>query len=587
MNQSVFYVDKTTDTFADVLLTYGVATLLDHLLRDNVGQRTVRVKDAGSVYAIELEEPIRESYLNIPWFCDLPFLKAWGKEPPDGWTANVVDYDAEWKRFNNYLEAYKQLPSEAKHSSAIPDEHPGLAAIQMMRPHTNWDVLSQIPPMYAISAYTNGLKGWFESRACFPDLLKILLDLFTNTPNNIDKASSAWTSLKKKYELDTAHDAATPVQIVNPSMGKGFNRPKADGATRLDNLDSFWPLEYLKFWGMFQASLPRLIKNSKDRKTYVLRPKNISLDTLKKVFKKLKLIKRYTSIKMDVLMAIRYTDVFLKQWLAGQLDDVRYGQQPGDHISGLDVAYYKKMGRASSVLNLAEISVPQWMVIESEEQAQEYRALLEEHRRVVDSLNEGRGEEYSLLQLYRDFLSGRVLRPFFEFNAGYASLTMSRLERGQWAPRFSTNYMEVIIMTTDEKLSPILEASGFQNIAAAIRRSTVTPQYFKSKGKKGPYDIRYGLGNDLLRQAAYPEQFVQSLSQFLHEYNRETAQVQERYKGKPPIRRATVTTEDIQQVVELIDTYGSQTVANLLVAFGYAREPRAQEQIEETIDQDE
>jgi hypothetical protein len=37
MNQSVSYVDKTTDTFADVLLTYGVAALLDTLLRDNVG----------------------------------------------------------------------------------------------------------------------------------------------------------------------------------------------------------------------------------------------------------------------------------------------------------------------------------------------------------------------------------------------------------------------------------------------------------------------------------------------------------------------------------------------------------------------
>ena len=64
------------------------------------------------------------------------------------------------------------------------------------------------------------------------------------------------------------------------------------------------------------------------------------------------------------------------------------------------------------------------------------------------------------------------------------------------------------------------------------------------------------------------------MSAFLHDYNRETAQVYERYKGNPPVRRARATTEDIQQVLELIDEYGSKTVANLLVAFGYAREPR-------------
>jgi hypothetical protein len=284
-----------------------------------------------------------------------------------------------------------------------------------------------------------------------------------------------------------------------------------------------------------------------------------------------------TAIKMDVLAALRYTDVFLEQWLAGQLDDVRYGKQPGDHISGLTVTFYKDMGSASSVLNLADIGVPQWMVIETPQHARAYRALLEEHRRVVDSLDEGRGDAYRLLGLYRDFLSGRILDPLFAFCAGYASLTMSRMERRQWAPRFTKRHLEVLIMTTENELTPILETEGFQNVAAAIRRSTVIPQYFKAQGKKGPYNVRYGLGNDLLRRAAYPDQFVQALGEFLHDYNRETAQVHERYKGNPPVRRATVTTEDIEQVVALIDEYDSETIANLLVAFGYAREPRRNE----------
>ena len=56
-----------------------MAALLDCLLRDNallrnVGEQTVRVKDAGSVYAIKLEAPVREEYVDVAWFCDVPFL---------------------------------------------------------------------------------------------------------------------------------------------------------------------------------------------------------------------------------------------------------------------------------------------------------------------------------------------------------------------------------------------------------------------------------------------------------------------------------------------------------------------------------
>ncbi len=589
MNQSTFYVDKTTDTFADVLLTYGVAALLDRVLRDNVGRRTVRVKDAGSVYAIGLEEPIRAGYEDVPWFCDVPFLDAGPKSPPDGWPASVVDYDEERDRRSEYFEARKRLPREARRPGATVDEFPELSTVHALRPRPDYDILAQIYQMSGIYAYSHVLVNWFTCRDCFPQLLRLILNLFATTPNDVDGALDAWRALKDERDLDISRqkDTATLIQVLNPSMGKGVNRPKTDRADLLQNPDSFWLLEYLKFWGMRMAGLPRFVSGGGDRKTYVLQPRNVTLQTLREVYRPFNAVMwPSTAIKMDVLAALRYTDVFLEQWQAGQLEDVRYGHQPGDHVSGLAVAFYKDMGNASTVLNLAEIGLPQWMLIEGPDQARAYRALLEEHRRVVDSLDEGRGDEYRLLQLYRDFLSGRILDPLFAFCAGYASLTMSRMERGQWAPRFTKDQLEVLIMTTEEKLAPILESKGFQNVAAAIRRSTVIPQYFKAQGKKGPYDVRYGLGNDLLRRAAYPDQFVQALGEFLHEYNRETAQIHERYKGNPPVRRASVTTDDIEQVVALIDSHGSETVANLLVAFGYAREPRVRQEAEGATDND-
>ena len=585
MYQSTYYVDKTTDTFADVLLAYGVASLLERLLQANVGQTTVRVRDAGSVYAVVLEDPIEEGFEKMEWFCDLPFIHTRSKKPPDGWPGQVVDYDAERERRAEYFEARRQLPPEARRPGATVEEFPELAAVNALAPRPDWDILAQINQMGAISAYSKVLTAWYECRACFPDLLRLLLALFATTPNDVDGAVKAWKRLGKQHGIKTT--TVTPVQVLNPGMGKGINRPKADGAHRLGNPDSFWPLEFLKFWGMRRAGVPRIVqtpqpttgRGPRDRKTYVLRPVNITLDTHDKVYHAFnRAMWASTAVKMDVLAALRYTGVFLDQWLAGQLADVRWGEEPGDCVIGMATAFYKDLGQAVAVLNLSEIALPRWMRVETPEQGRAYRALLEEHRRVADSLQERNADEYRLLQLYRDFLSGHDLSCFFAFAAGYVGLVMSRMERGQWVPRFTTTNLEVLIMEHEPKLKPILKSPGFQNIAAAIRRSTVIPQFFKARGDKGPYDVRYGLGADLLRQAAYPDRFVQALSEFLHDYNRETMQIFERYKGNPPVRRPQVTTEDIQQVVELIDEYGSQTVANLLVAFGYAREPREPEE---------
>jgi hypothetical protein len=77
MYQSTYYVGKTTDTFADTLLAYGVAALVERLLQAKVGQTTVRVQDAGSVYAITLEDPVEEGFEELDWFCDLPFMSTY------------------------------------------------------------------------------------------------------------------------------------------------------------------------------------------------------------------------------------------------------------------------------------------------------------------------------------------------------------------------------------------------------------------------------------------------------------------------------------------------------------------------------
>ncbi len=131
--------------------------------------------------------------------------------------------------------------------------------------------------------------------------------------------------------------------------------------------------------------------------------------------------------------------------------------------------------------------------------------------------------------------------------------------------------------------SPILENEGFREIAAAIRRATVIAQYQAARESGYPFEVRYGLGQELLRAAAYPEDFIAALSTFLQSYNAENARIAERVaKGSLSAqarnRRAAVQTEHIKEVVRLVDMYGSDVICKMLVAYGYARDPRIQEE---------
>ncbi len=83
--------------------------------------------------------------------------------------------------------------------------------------------------------------------------------------------------------------------------------------------------------------------------------------------------------------------------------------------------------------------------------------------------------------------------------------------------------------------------------------------------------MRYGLGRDLVRQSQYPADFIAALSDFLHKYNAENAQVME---NRPKPYRRSIKTSDIEEITRLIDEHGSEVIAKLLVAFGYARVPR-------------
>src|SRR5690606_10055171 len=120
---------------------------------------------------------------------------------------------------------------------------------------------------------------------------------------------------------------------------------------------------------------------------------------------------------------------------------------------------------------------------------------------------------------------------------------MHCLERRQFVRPFTTTTLEILFMNSEDpilKYSQIVKNEGFQNIAYAIRHSTVIPQGHKARGNRPSVDIRYGLGQQLSRKAAYPQDFLAEITEFIHLYNAENAQLREK---KRKLFRKNVTTE--------------------------------------------
>jgi hypothetical protein len=294
-----------------------------------------------------------------------------------------------------------------------------------------------------------------------------------------------------------------------------------------------------------------------------------------------------SAIQMDIQAALRYTAAMLRQWEATRQSSGRR-RRVSDFIDGFAVASFKDLGSALAMMNVATIRLPDWVEWPTDlVQAQQLTLVVEEHQKLIAALDEKRGEEEQLLRDYRDFLSSRdpALAAFFAFTAGYAGHAIRKMSKRQPVRRFSIEHLEVIIMANEERrkaadlrpLSRIIENAGFRNIATAIRQSTVTQQYYKTKYDDNTYDVRYGLSDDLQRHSRDNREFLQALDNFLTDFLKENARVMERRKGQRYRKRIPISTDDIASVTVLIDEYGASTVASLLIAFGYARDPKAPE----------
>lgn len=605
----IYYIDKINDTFSDALLAVGFAELLQEVQRQIRKLDRIMIRDAGSCYLIESNTSTTQDDLQHL----TPFRLVRGLIPKDKENNQVepgeqISQDVAGEGFNyqERIDESKAYYAKRKEVRGMPDAQAIIT--NLTKPHPQLGHYQSITQMKIASTFNDLTQRWMAIGPLQGEYISILFTLFQTPGNDVDAARDACQALLKKAQLKQAM-TSTALQIINPTTGKGANRPKANGLADT-NLDSFWPLELLKFAGFMVVSAPYVIQGGKDRKTYVLQPKTIELSKLKSIMRDFRsACWSSTAVKLDIMASLRFAETFLEHHRVALRDQTQKQSEEDEAFDeeqvtsvahGFDVAFYKDMGSAFATMNLSTINFPQWLKpVKTLHDAEQALALLKEHRSIIQGIRRSNGEEgseeYELLRAYRDFLSGYDLAPLWVFTTAYSAYLISQHEHEKNAKRWlrqlsSTGLEQIIEMTSTtqtQPLSRITSNPGFQRIAYAIRQSTVRAQYQRSqeRDREVRYDVRYGLGQELMREVRYREKFIAALATFLTQYNAETVREEEKLATKLGVRitpeqrrryklRGTVSISDIDEIITLIDTFDAETVGSLLVAYGYASDLR-------------
>lgn len=562
---------KKTGTYADAIAAFG----LGHLLYLLAGEHP-HLEDAGSYYAVSFPSGWHESstfaYESVraaPGY-DYVVFEPGDHDAPTG---DRIDYAQQRERLLASRKMCKDLKKLRKGTLTAEDRE----QIRAAEPMPNWMLYQALRVLQALGSY-NALH----------------LAIRRADPESFAAAVEA-----KLWGLTARPDPPTPsatfepkvsaVQALNPTVGKGTNRPKPDGPALSGLPSSYvdWFEEWLRFIGIGRAA--RAVNIGDDIKLVALAPANMDEAAIGIVHEALvheALVHEcpWTSAKSDLLAALRLARTLVAHSGLLQVDEPDVAaffadpdSTPRDVIAGLHTAYFKSLGSARALTNVGFIGLPGWFPVTTET-AGEWIEILDEHRCVLAVLKEEKSEEAILLFLYRDFLSAgeQDVGALLGFLGAYAVHVMRAHAKGQFVRQFTVSYLRRLLRHMSESYEAIVSNEGFRSVATAMRQATVTEQYSKSQ-RNQQYEIHYGLFADIKRKAQFRDQLVVAISAFLTAYNAENARVQERAATgvRRDVRhRPRVTTQQLDDLVRLLDNHNPEVVAMLLLAYASARDPR-------------
>lgn len=559
---------KKTGTYGDALVAIGVASLLKEI----PGQRLVNIKDIGHAYLVSATPEVSQDDLDewepIPGYSFIK-IKHEDKVLPG---VGYFDYEREKEKeqiWREFVKKHPKLARDPQHIDGITDNIPE-------RPDPNLALIKIYNSMRMNSnAYNNFFEEFYDQDSAA--LAKWIV-------NHL-----GLKSVDSTLDVSVLAKSISNLQLFNPVSGKGVNRTKPSGvsASSLPNKLVDWFDEWMKFRALWLGMLGYSTgSEGKDIKVLVLAPGDIEVNLLMKVRHQLQLSRHWGSVILDINFVLDIVDILItnsKEYLDKNSEDIYSfrGRKPNHIIRGIHTTFFKSMGQAAAVMNVSFLQLPGWLPIHDKEDAIVWIELIREHKRCLSSLNESRSGDVAILLAYREFLSSGALMDGLEFFSMYASHFMRRKAANEWVEAFTTlNLRRLVMSYNDCSVKEIVDSEGFQNIATAIRKSTINPQIRKSIDRKAPFEIKYGLAQEWKRKSRYKNEFIAELSAFVQEYNAENAKHME--QGKET--RQQITTKDLDEVLALIEKSSSELVAMLLLAYGYAREPKEKQAEAEQIE---
>jgi len=574
-----YRVPKSSDTYADALTAWGLATVLAHVLHeaDVASYDQIAVEDEGAYFLVRTPQPLREEWLGKIQPFEFTFFLAQSREKgPRTAGAKIVYLDEEFER--------ARRPVLNANASGETRE---LAAINRAHEH-----LSQFGAMSSLQADSCVNKVWelaAQTQSTLGELIRFVLWLFSESENDVAEAD-----IKRKIkELKLPGDTVTACSLLNPMQGKGDNQAKPNGANP-SNIKVLWIGEWLKIIGFHAAGAASPFRDARKQvKSYrvaVLVPRRIRLRHHREIFRVFSdSYYAKSELKWDCLAALRYANVFLRH--IRETDDADFLVSLGlvstdlpDVVQGFMTAGFMKTSQfAFSVSRISGYDLPRWIRLANDQtRIDSYLRVLEEHEKCLSPLDERRGEQLTMLSRYRDWLSSGDHRAVWDFFALYAQHRMQRAVAKEPCAAFTTDNLEVVFLNDKEEkdLTPILHNPGFRNIATAIRKGTINAQYRRQR-KELPsgMDVHFGLSHELRRNARYRDKFMVSLCDYLNLYNLENLRVSNRIgaDAKSRVGRKNIETSDIEAITQLVQDYGPELICGLLLAYGYAKDSRAAE----------
>lgn len=569
-------IQKQFGTYADTFLMLGLALIAEDALSRSKQKTQMQLIDEGTHYCIDFKKDV-----NLEAFAPLtysdPFPPVCGKKtdrsqiPADVMPFNTVEQGERRKLYREFQFQQRGQQKWSEDAPKPPDVRTQNGTILVSLRHDKnhndlWQSGRGIANHYGIF-----IQALFQAFA-------------TGLTDRLKSESQYIGELFQQVTGEQLPDLASAVKIYFPTAVQGVNRIKADS-----NKTDAQKMDWLSLWliasGLFHLGLAERVKITDsvyDWRVVALEPSDISLSKYREILDTVRLSNPpgggHGIARFDAELVLKFCQELLNNHRASAEgkpeDEFEIWEPINRFIGGFRGTHFGSKGQVYGVKDIFTLGLPGWIHPQDYQELIDYQDILKEHLSIIVSLP---AEEVELLAKYRDFITGNSLRNFFPFQVSYADYAVKRLADSQSKPPrlFSVTGLDTMTKK-DADFTKITKDPSFLRIAKAINQATVYAGKIQTKDgqKELDWQRQYGLAQILSSQSGSKKDFIVAIAEFLGKYEHENMRLSEQYlKEGKRLRRVQPRKEDLDRLIEIIEEFDTALVANLLIAYGYARWP--------------